>query len=327
MAETHSGSTPPIRTQTTSVESESPVDSNTQFSSEGAPSVGSKRKHAHDSSGIIQRIVWCSSNHSIFASDMLEDSDPDNIFMDDALLEALIYMLEGSDLEELFTGCDFQSPAVTELFVLEMMMLRKLEAAFYFIPQLRSANPDGATCDEASSRVGTVFGLCSINMRVDLIFGVVKMSQLLDKAKNYVSDKIANMPKPEASVTDVDFKRVGRDGLQFLAKVSVSNPYSTPLPICEIKYSLKSASREIASGTIPDPGSLKASDTTMLDVPVKVPHSILLSLARDIGADWDIDYQLDLGLIIDLPVIGNITIPLSQKGEIKLPTLSSMFTG
>ena len=83
--------------------------------------------------------------------------------------------------------------------------------------------------------------------------------------------------------------------------------------------------REIASGTIPDPGSLKANDTTMLDVPVKVPHSILLSLAKDIGADWDIDYQLDLGLVIDLPVIGNFTIPVSQKGEIKLPTLKDMF--
>jgi len=63
----------------------------------------------------------------------------------------------------------------------------------------------------------------------------------------------------------------------------------------------------------------------MLDVPVKVPHTVLLSLARDIGADWDIDYQLDIWLIIDLPVVGDITIPLSQKGEIKLPTIRDMF--
>lgn len=83
--------------------------------------------------------------------------------------------------------------------------------------------------------------------------------------------------------------------------------------------------REIASGKIPDPGSLKASDTTMLDVPVKTPYSILVSLARDIGADWDIDYQLDIGLTIDLPIVGDITIPVSTKGEIKLPTLSDIF--
>lgn len=83
--------------------------------------------------------------------------------------------------------------------------------------------------------------------------------------------------------------------------------------------------REIAKGTIPDPGSLKGNDTTLLEVPVKVAYSILMNLARDIGADWDIDYQLDLGLTIDLPVIGDFTIPLSHKGEIKLPTLSDMF--
>ena len=81
----------------------------------------------------------------------------------------------------------------------------------------------------------------------------------------------------------------------------------------------------IASGTVPDPGSLKASETTMLNVAMKVPYNILVSLAKDIGADWDIDYELEVGLTIDLPIIGNYTIPISQKGQIKLPTLSDIF--
>ncbi|KAK8480612.1 hypothetical protein V6N13_100269 [Hibiscus sabdariffa] len=151
------------------------------------------------------------------------------------------------------------------------------------------------------------------------------MSELLDKAKNFLADKVANMEKPEASITDVDLGHVGRDGIQYDAKVSVTNPYNVSIPICEISYTLKSADRVIASGTIPDPGSLKANDSTMLDVAVKVPHSILVSLVRDIGADWDIDYELELGLTMDLPLFGNFTIPLSQKGEIKLPTLKDLF--
>ncbi|MCD7455592.1 hypothetical protein HAX54_028757 [Datura stramonium] len=90
---------------------------------------------------------------------------------------------------------------------------------------------------------------------------------------------------------------------------------------------LKCSGRVIVSGTIPDPGNIKANDTTMLDVPVKVPHSMLVSLGKDIGADWDIDYTLELGLTIDLPVIGNFTIPLSHSGEIKLPSLSDLWKG
>ncbi|XP_055814381.1 desiccation protectant protein Lea14 homolog [Solanum dulcamara] len=85
--------------------------------------------------------------------------------------------------------------------------------------------------------------------------------------------------------------------------------------------------RVIASGRIPDPGSIKANDSTMLDVPVKVPHSVLLCLVRDLGGDWDVDYTLELCLIIDIPVIGNITIPLSYSGEYKLPTLSDLWKG
>ncbi|GMJ00933.1 LIGHT STRESS-REGULATED 3, Arabidopsis thaliana Late Embryogenesis abundant 14 [Hibiscus trionum] len=151
------------------------------------------------------------------------------------------------------------------------------------------------------------------------------MSELLDKAKNFVSDKVANMKKPEASIKDVDLGHVGRDGIQYDAKVSVTNPYSVPIPICQISYTLKSAGRVIASGAIPDPGSVKAKELTVLEVAVKVPHSILVSLIRDIGTDWDIDYELELGLTMDLPLFGDFTIPLSQKGEIKLPTLKDLF--
>ena len=83
--------------------------------------------------------------------------------------------------------------------------------------------------------------------------------------------------------------------------------------------------RTIASGTIPDPGSLVGKSTTVLDVPVKVAYGIAVSLMKDIGSDWDIDYQLDIGLTIDIPVVGDITIPVSTKGEIKLPSLRDFF--
>ncbi|KAL6982058.1 Late embryogenesis abundant protein Lea14-A [Sarracenia purpurea var. burkii] len=150
------------------------------------------------------------------------------------------------------------------------------------------------------------------------------MADLLHKAKNYAAEKVLHVKKPEASVTDVDVK-VGRHGIAYAAEVSVDNPYSHSIPICEISYSVKSAGRLIASGTMPDPGSLTENGTTVLNVPVKVPHDVLVSLVRDIGADWDIDYELQLGLTIDLPILGNFTIPLSTKGQIKLPTLSDLW--
>ncbi|KAF9605638.1 hypothetical protein IFM89_017981 [Coptis chinensis] len=150
------------------------------------------------------------------------------------------------------------------------------------------------------------------------------MSGFLSSAKNYVTDKIANIKKPEAELKDVDLSDVSRDSVTLKGKISVNNPYDRSIPICEISFVLKSGGRVIVSGTIPDPGCL-AAGLTHLDVPVKVPYSILFSLAKDIGADWDIDYEMEVGLIIDLPIVGNITLPLSQKGEFKLPTFSDFF--
>lgn len=58
-----------------------------------------------------------------------------------------------------------------------------------------------------------------------------------------------------------------------------------------------------------------------MEVAMKVPHSVVVSLMKDIGADWDIDYTVEIAIIVDLPVIGNFTIPLTHKGEMKLPSL------
>ncbi|GAA0145954.1 hypothetical protein LIER_06021 [Lithospermum erythrorhizon] len=148
---------------------------------------------------------------------------------------------------------------------------------------------------------------------------------LVDKMKDFMADKVAEMPKPEASVTDVDLKDVSRTGISYMAIIAVKNPYIVSIPICDVHYVLKSATRIIASGKIPDPGSLKGNDTTTLEVHVEVPHSVLVSLIKDITGDWDIDYDLEIKLVVDLPLIGNVTIPVNQKGEMKLPTWRDMF--
>ncbi|KAF7154495.1 hypothetical protein RHSIM_Rhsim01G0166700 [Rhododendron simsii] len=74
--------------------------------------------------------------------------------------------------------------------------------------------------------------------------------------------------------------------------------------------------------TVSHPGTLKADDTTLLTIEMKVPHDVMVSLAGDVGADWDMDYELEMGLKVDLPLIKNLTIPITSKGEIRLPTLS-----
>ncbi|KAM3300548.1 hypothetical protein ACQJBY_041524 [Aegilops geniculata] len=154
------------------------------------------------------------------------------------------------------------------------------------------------------------------------------MASLMDKAKGFVADKIAHMPKPEASLDKVTFKGMTREAITVHSHVNVTNPYSHRIPICDIAFNLKCGGKEVASGTIPDPGWIEDSgEVTKLEVPAKVPYDFLISLMKDLGRDWDIDYELLVKLTIDLPIIGNFTIPLETAGEFKLPTLSDFFGG
>uniref|UniRef100_A0ACD5W196 Uncharacterized protein n=1 Tax=Avena sativa TaxID=4498 RepID=A0ACD5W196_AVESA len=151
------------------------------------------------------------------------------------------------------------------------------------------------------------------------------MASLVGKARGFVAEKIAQMPKPEASLERVEFKSISREGITLHSYVDVSNPYSYRIPICELTYTFKSDGKVIASGTMPDPGWIGASGLTKLELPVDVPYDFVMSLMKDLSGDWDIDYVLEVGITIDLPVLGTFTIPVATEGEMKLPTFRDMF--
>ncbi|KAL8172511.1 hypothetical protein V2J09_024315 [Rumex salicifolius] len=130
------------------------------------------------------------------------------------------------------------------------------------------------------------------------------MSDLVGKAKNFVAEKIAEIPKPDANLEDVKIKGIARNGITYHAMVGVKNPYPHSISICELVYSLKCGGRLVLSGNMPDPGSMPGNNTTTtLEMPMLVPHDVLVTLTKDVLKGWDIDYELDVGLVMDLPVV------------------------
>ena len=62
------------------------------------------------------------------------------------------------------------------------------------------------------------------------------MDQFIDLAKDFITEKLMDMQKPEADVTDVSIKHGDRNALSLESNVFVSNPYSQDLPICELSF-------------------------------------------------------------------------------------------
>lgn len=76
----------------------------------------------------------------------------------------------------------------------------------------------------------------------------LKTMPFTKKTKSFAANKAAIMKQqPEATITTVEIKDVGRDGITMLAKVSVHNPYPVSVPICDITFSLKSSGRLVCT--------------------------------------------------------------------------------
>lgn len=65
----------------------------------------------------------------------------------------------------------------------------------------------------------------------------------MEELPNKVKESVAETKKAEARVTHVVLKDVNLEYITYTAKVSVTNPYSAPVPILEISHTLKSANR------------------------------------------------------------------------------------
>ncbi|CAN6443958.1 unnamed protein product [Victoria cruziana] len=158
-----------------------------------------------------------------------------------------------------------------------------------------------------------------------LVLSVVMLSP--EKGKGSIQeakDKLMAFPSglfdtPKASLKGVALKKVTSKSVTLEGTVVVDNPNFFSIPLGEVPFAFKSSGRIVASGVVPDQGSLPAKKETTLYVPVEIPYSIIKTLTHDLAGDGDIDYEMDVTLKFRIPIIGKtITIPLSRSGEVKI---------
>ncbi|XP_034709810.1 desiccation protectant protein Lea14 homolog [Vitis riparia] len=122
-----------------------------------------------------------------------------------------------------------------------------------------------------------------------------------------------------ARVFDVVIRDKSEERVTYNAKVSMTNPYFTPIRVYNVSYTLKTdnSNRVIVVGRMEElQVLLPASKNIVVEVPILVPHSQLMA---DIGGAWNSIYQLDLTVTVDLPLSAGQTIPLAWEGEINMP--------
>ncbi|XP_058081225.1 desiccation-related protein At2g46140-like [Magnolia sinica] len=147
----------------------------------------------------------------------------------------------------------------------------------------------------------------------------------LNKVKDFIQDigdkieEAVGFGYPTADVSAVHISSINLKQADLVIDILITNPNPIPIPLVDINYLVESDGRKLVSGLIPDAGTVHAHGSETVKVPVTLIYSDIKNTYNEIKSGSVIPYRVKVDLIVDLPVIGNITLPLEKKGEIPIP--------
>ncbi|KAG9136215.1 hypothetical protein Leryth_003810 [Lithospermum erythrorhizon] len=147
----------------------------------------------------------------------------------------------------------------------------------------------------------------------------------LDKVKDFIHDigeKIEGtirFGKPTADVSEIHIPCINLKKADIIVDVLVKNPNPVPIPLIDINYLIESDRRKLVSGLIPDTGTIHAHGSETVKIPITLIYDDITNMYDDIEPGNIIPYRIKVDLIVDVPVLGRLTIPLEKTGEIPIP--------
>ncbi|KAK4750326.1 hypothetical protein SAY87_027775 [Trapa incisa] len=147
----------------------------------------------------------------------------------------------------------------------------------------------------------------------------------MDKVKDFIHDigekieETIGFGKPTADVTGIHLPSINLEKAEIVVDILIKNPNPVPIPLIDINYLIESDGRKLVSGLIPDAGTIHAHGEESVKIPVTLIYDDIKSTYNDIKPGSIVPYRVKVDLIVDVPVIGRLTLPLEKTGEIPIP--------
>jgi LEA14-like dessication related protein len=125
--------------------------------------------------------------------------------------------------------------------------------------------------------------------------------------------------EPALSLKSVDIAGIDFTGADLVCHVNVDNPNSFTIPFPRIDWEFFINANSFVSGAVSNSESIKARQTTVVDVPVSVTWEGLYNTFRSLRDTEEADFRVDMAATFDIPVIGDKTWNFTAGG--KLPVL------
>ncbi|PWA57741.1 Immunoglobulin-like fold [Artemisia annua] len=147
-----------------------------------------------------------------------------------------------------------------------------------------------------------------------------KVKGMIKDVGEKIEEKVG-FGKPTADVTAIHIPKINFKQADLIFDVLVTNPNPIPIPLVGINYLIESDGRKLISGVIPNAGTIHAHGSEKVQIPLCLIYDDIKNTYADIKPGSIIPYRLKVDLVVDVPVIGRLTLPLEKNGEIPIPKL------
>lgn len=129
--------------------------------------------------------------------------------------------------------------------------------------------------------------------------------------------------EPDVSITGFRLEEAHLNGAEFLFEFEVDNPNAVGLVLDALDYRLHLNGRQLLDGRRDRRLEIPANGESRVELPVTIRYADLLQVidSFDGRRGRRPDYELEANFRFDAPILGAITVPLRERGDIPLDRL------
>lgn len=134
----------------------------------------------------------------------------------------------------------------------------------------------------------------------------------------------ARWEEPEFRVLSSELVGLTPVDAQLETQFEVRNPNSFSISLGALDYELLVNESAVLGGQQGSGSSLAAGATTELTLPMRLDFAETFELVSGLRGREQLEYQIDAGMTVDIPVAGQRRLPVSVSGAIPIPRLPSI---
>ena len=130
--------------------------------------------------------------------------------------------------------------------------------------------------------------------------------------------KTQQVQKPSAQVVNGKITGLSFTNVDLLFDVQINNPNNIKIDLAGLDYNFQINSYSLVNGNKSDALIINANASSNVQIPVSLTYQDIYNTVKSLQSEKQSKYQFDGGVSFNLPVLGDVRIPVSFNGDIPL---------